>query len=349
MQVLQAANTGISSLQKLVNNAKSVANQALQTQVGYSQKSTVTSAAITGATASNLLGDYVSVAKVGTGAVNNRLSTPVAITSATTLVGGANTDTILATGALTTSDTITVNGTTISFTSGRHRYLGRRPDVRLDESIGSLLGKIDAITGGATYGIAAGVVTLNTGTTSDLSITGTTGGYALLAGLNLTTGTTAISVARDNQLSPGLTLTIGATGDGTATSITFGHGANQVDTLDELNAAISANNLQATIATNGAITITTSNDAASSTIGTIGGTAAGSGEAFNGVSVSAPVQDAAAQLTRAGLVSPVQRDHPPDRQRRPGCVVCRCEPAGPRYAEAGVQRDRHSRRSPSRA
>src|SRR5215510_366509 len=56
VQVLQAANTGISSLQKLVDSAKSVANQALQTQVGYSTKSSFSSAAITGATANNLLG-----------------------------------------------------------------------------------------------------------------------------------------------------------------------------------------------------------------------------------------------------------------------------------------------------
>ena len=41
VQVLQAANTGITSLQKLVDSAKSVANQALQTTVGYSAKSSV--------------------------------------------------------------------------------------------------------------------------------------------------------------------------------------------------------------------------------------------------------------------------------------------------------------------
>ena len=43
VQVLQAANTGITSLQKLVDSAKSVANQALQTTVGYSTKSSFTS------------------------------------------------------------------------------------------------------------------------------------------------------------------------------------------------------------------------------------------------------------------------------------------------------------------
>src|SRR6188508_248526 len=56
VQVLQAANTGISSLQKLVDSAKSVANQTLQAAVGYSAKSTVASAVVAGATASDLRG-----------------------------------------------------------------------------------------------------------------------------------------------------------------------------------------------------------------------------------------------------------------------------------------------------
>ena len=57
VQVLQAANTGITSLQKLVDSAKSVANQALQTAVGYSTKSSFTSDVIDGATADNLVAD----------------------------------------------------------------------------------------------------------------------------------------------------------------------------------------------------------------------------------------------------------------------------------------------------
>src|SRR5450432_2343894 len=55
VQVLQAANTGITSLQKLVDTAKSLANQALQTTVGYSTKSNV-SATIAGATSAELRG-----------------------------------------------------------------------------------------------------------------------------------------------------------------------------------------------------------------------------------------------------------------------------------------------------
>src|ERR1043165_2150676 len=55
VQVLQAANTGITSLQKLIESAKSIANQALQTPVGYSTKSTSTSAIALGGNAANLV------------------------------------------------------------------------------------------------------------------------------------------------------------------------------------------------------------------------------------------------------------------------------------------------------
>src|SRR4030088_2083375 len=55
VQVLQAANTGITSLQKLVDTAEALANQALQTTVGYFTKSNV-SATISGAVATDLRG-----------------------------------------------------------------------------------------------------------------------------------------------------------------------------------------------------------------------------------------------------------------------------------------------------
>src|SRR5713101_5902595 len=55
VQVLQAANTGITSLSKLVDTAKSIANQVLQAPVGYSAKSTVTSTAAILGTAANLV------------------------------------------------------------------------------------------------------------------------------------------------------------------------------------------------------------------------------------------------------------------------------------------------------
>ena len=72
VQVLQAANTGITSLQKLVDTAKSIANQVLQAPAGYSAKSTVSTAAALGGTAANLVdgatikaGQTISVAANG--------------------------------------------------------------------------------------------------------------------------------------------------------------------------------------------------------------------------------------------------------------------------------------------
>src|SRR3974377_1971866 len=48
VQVLQAANTGITSLSSLVDTAKSIANQVLQQPTGYSTKASLTSLAPTG-------------------------------------------------------------------------------------------------------------------------------------------------------------------------------------------------------------------------------------------------------------------------------------------------------------
>src|SRR4029450_3146351 len=48
VQVLLAANTGLTSLQKLVDTAKSIANQVLQAPAGYSVKASATSLAPSG-------------------------------------------------------------------------------------------------------------------------------------------------------------------------------------------------------------------------------------------------------------------------------------------------------------
>src|SRR5215468_2253604 len=55
VQVLKAADTGITSLTNLIGTAKSIANQALQTSIGYTTKSNV-STTIGGATSSDLRG-----------------------------------------------------------------------------------------------------------------------------------------------------------------------------------------------------------------------------------------------------------------------------------------------------
>ena len=243
VQVLQAANTGISSLEKLVSNAKSVANQALQTTVGYSTKSSFT-ATITGATANNLLGPGgapTDAAATAGAVINNALNTPAAITGATTLGGGVNTNSLST--DITASDTIVVNGVTISFNaSGTTTGTAVGGDLSLDiatSDVADVLAAIDAITGTAVAStISGGAITLHTGTAADLVISG-----GALDNLGLTAGTTARTAGTPPALQ-GQTLTIAATGGGTATSIIFGSSGSQVNTLDELNAALVANNLQ---------------------------------------------------------------------------------------------------------
>ncbi len=294
VQVLQAASTGISSLQKLVDTAKSIANQALQTPAGYSSKSTASTAAVTGATASNLLGPAGAptdaAAAAGTNVLTKAAGTP-AMTAATTLSGAAASDSI--TTDFVAGDSIVVNGTTINFVASG----ATGNDLNITDTVGDVMSKINSITGGTSTLSAGGAITLHTGTASDLTISGSG-----LAKLGLSAGTTARTPGAPAALE-GKTLTIGATDGGTATSITFGAGG--VTTLDQLNTALAANNLQASLDTTGVLTFTTTNDHASATIGAFGGSAvvAGAGLFGAAVTVNAPVKDANSQNTRAGLIS----------------------------------------------
>jgi flagellin len=303
VQVLQAANTGLTSLQSLVASAQSIANQVLQSPVGYTTKSNVTSTAITGATATNLLGPGTNATVTGT-AVNNHLTVPVPITAATQLVTAANSDTLAATPA--NGSSFTVDGKSITFSTAQTTVTtDGSGNVTIGVGTGStasvqtVLTAIDGITGATTASTVNGTgqLVLSTGTSQNLVIAA--GGTSALGSFGLSAGTTNLTPPALN----GETLTIGATGGGIATNITFGTGAGQISTLNALNTALAANNLQASIDTTGKINIVTTNDAASSTIGTIGGTAAAGSQAFNGLTAAAPVADPNSQATRTSLVA----------------------------------------------
>ncbi|WP_295844929.1 flagellin [Tardiphaga sp.] len=296
VQILQAANTGITSIQKLVDSAKSIANQALQTTVGY-VKSSITSLANSTSTASNLLGTATPTAATftGTAAVNN-LTTPASITGTTSLTTAANSDSL--TSGFSSGDTLTINGQTLSFVASGAAGANQ---INTSDTVTTLLGKIDGLTGGTGSVVTAGKLAINTGTTSDLSITSSNANA--LTALGISGGVTQARTAGVPALQ-GKTLTIGATGGGAATSITFGSSAGQVSTLDGLNAALATNNLQASLDTTGKLSITTTNDAASSNIGTVAGTASSTASiGFNGQSVVNAVKDPTSQATRASLIS----------------------------------------------
>ena len=156
---------------------------------------------------------------------------------------------------------------------------------------------------------ASGALQISTGTTSDLSISGT--GNALSAlGLTGNTGTatsfTASRTASAGSIS-GKTLTFTSFNGGTAINITFGDGSGgTVKTLDQLNTALAANNLTATVDTTGKLTILAGNDYASSTLGSVaaGGTIGGTlTSTLTFTTAGAPVVDATSSSARAGLVS----------------------------------------------
>ena len=432
VQVLQAANVGITSLQKLVDSAKSVANQALQTTVGFSTKSSFTSVVIDGATADNLVADQESISAAFTGAVSPQraayTSTAAAAGTQLETAGPVNATASTLLSALTVpvaaADTLIVNGKTITFEAGanglvgsgnaytmgintslsdlmtaidtlsgndpgqrvdgngrhhhpevryglrppRDRYRARQArnqrwrcqhgyswrwrrdgwcfgrhhqaqrgdgtaaslangfavgdtltvngrtltfvaanaisndpnEIRVNSDVTGLLAKIDGLTGSSTPStIAAGQITLNTGSLSDLTLSSSNA--AALTALGLPGGVTQARTQVPGVLE-GKTLKIDATGGGVATDIVFGVAPGRVSSLNQLNEALAANNLQATFVS-GKLTITTTNEAASATIGAITGSAVGASQAFAaGTTAPAPVVDASAKLTRDNLV-----------------------------------------------
>ncbi|MDE2604139.1 MAG: flagellar protein, partial [Bradyrhizobium sp.] len=172
VQVLQAANTGITSLQSLVASAQSVANQVLQTTIGYDSKSSVTTTAITGATPSNLLGagtGYTSAAFTGA-VVHNDNSTPANISGATQLVGTASSTSNDLGTAITNGSTLVVNNTTITFSTSAASGVSGSVAAGYTVGIGAgatttvanVLSTIDSITGGSGSTVTAGSLVINT-------------------------------------------------------------------------------------------------------------------------------------------------------------------------------------------
>src|SRR5438445_5296502 len=72
VQVLQAANTGITSLSKLVDTAKSIANQVLQQPSGYTAKAFVAIAAPAGAGALGVAGTATDLTNAGTNSLQGK-------------------------------------------------------------------------------------------------------------------------------------------------------------------------------------------------------------------------------------------------------------------------------------
>ena len=307
VQVLQAANTGITSLQKLVDSAKSVAHQALQAAVGYSSKSSVTTTAITGATADDLRGTVGG----GDGRVPSRPLTAACATRQHRVQRGHITGAHQAVGTTKLSvGQQRSRAITVRLTRSRRRqddpfyhfgHLWRDRansllDLRLNVS--SLLGAIDCNQRRFGFRVTSGAITLHTGTASGPRLDRTSS--------NTAASPRWVQPAVSRRLRTPLG---GQTADNRGDRQWYRDQHHlrcrprSGEVVNDLNVQLAGNNLQATLTSDGKITITTTNDAASATIGTIGGTAAGAGNAFNGLVGAAPVVDVSAQTIRSNLVT----------------------------------------------
>src|SRR4029077_13318892 len=134
--------------------------------------------------------------------VNNKLAVPAPITGATLLSGAAGTDWLATNFAA--GDTITVNGTTLTFVGAG----ATGNQLNVTDSVQTLLNKIDSITGTSTPStIDGGAVELHTDNAASFSVTSSNS--AALAALGFSGAVTA----------PTPPLRVGGTPLGTATTL----------------------------------------------------------------------------------------------------------------------------------
>jgi flagellar hook protein FlgE len=101
------------------------------------------------------------------GTAQSNKATPSVLNTLTTALNGATPSNSISANFIA-GDTITVNAQTITFVASG--AVGNN-QVNIGDSIGTLLGKIDALTGtGVSSGINNGSITLHTGTVSNLSV-----------------------------------------------------------------------------------------------------------------------------------------------------------------------------------
>jgi len=126
VQVLQAANTGITSLQKLVDTAKSLANQVLQAPTGYSTKASVDVTG-TGAGTGTVTAADLNTGKLAGSVITFTTSTgSLAVTIGATFATGSGTATVssldqlnsvLASNNVAVNATVSATADSLTFTS----------------------------------------------------------------------------------------------------------------------------------------------------------------------------------------------------------------------------------------
>jgi len=150
--------------------------------------------------------NFFDTASTATGSIaSNQATPPAPITGATALSGAAGTDSLSS--SFAPGDTITVNGTPITFVASG----ATGNEVNVTDSVQTLLTKIDSITGTSTAStVSGGVITLHTDNAADLTVTSSN--PSAFAALGLSGTVTALQPP----------LRVGGTPPGSATSLVSG-------------------------------------------------------------------------------------------------------------------------------
>jgi flagellar hook-associated protein 3 FlgL len=156
--------------------------------------------------------DFFNSAGTATGSVvNNKAAIPAPITGATLLSGAASTDSLASN--FTAGDTITVNGTPITFVAAG----ATGNQLNVTDSIQTLLTKIDAISGASTPStVSGGVIALHTDNAASLTVTSSNPAAFATLGFGATATAT---------LPP---LRVGGSPLGSATSLVSGTATNTI-------------------------------------------------------------------------------------------------------------------------
>jgi flagellar hook-associated protein 3 FlgL len=155
---------------------------ALNTAIG-----TVANTTLVAASAVEAGNDFFAAGTATGSTVNNQASPPTPVTGATLLSGTAGTNSLGS--SFAAGDTITVNGTPITFVASG----ATGNEVNVTDSVQTLLTKIDSITGSsAPSTISGGAITLHTDDADTLSVTSSN--PAALSALGFNGSVTAVQV-----------------------------------------------------------------------------------------------------------------------------------------------------------
>ena len=269
VQTLKAADTGITSITKLIAQIKSTAQQAVQAPSAYTTKATLTSSsAFVGASAADLRGTA---------------GTPTVTGSAT--VGSY-------TAAAGDAGNVVINGKTVVVATG--------------DTINVIVDKINNtpnIGATATIDNSGKLALTSTDTFTPLVINAAGGSPPSTAATLTALGLTAATTPSTNPID-GKTLAFSVDG-GPALTVVFGDPATTpgaVKTLDGLNTKLATVGLSATLDGSGNLSFATTTATASKAF-TISGTLSGAGTKFTSTASTLPVRGGTGADTRDTLVT----------------------------------------------